>query len=191
MDLDERKRSLRERMRVVRRAIAAGEAAAAAHAAARRAGATLEFARSRRVGLYAALRGELSTRPLFDAILAAGKPALAPAMDPGSRCLAFRPVRAWEELRRGELGVPEPPGGAAERLGPDDLIVVPGLAFDRHGNRLGSGGGWFDRTFPPGADGGPTLVGYCYEVQIVSELPHGTRDRAMDLVVTEAATHRR
>jgi 5-formyltetrahydrofolate cyclo-ligase len=175
----------------VRRAIGAAEAEAAARAAAVRLGEAPEFGRSGRVALYAAVRGELSTRPLFDAILAAGKPALLPALDPGSRRLTFRPVRAWEELRRGELGVPEPPGGVAEPLGPDDLIVVPGLAFDRCGNRLGSGAGWYDRTFPPGADGGPMLVGYGYEVQIVTEVPHGTGDRAMELVVTEAATHRR
>jgi 5-formyltetrahydrofolate cyclo-ligase len=86
--------------------------------------------------------------------------------------------------------VPEPVRGVAELLGPGDLIVVPGLAFDRHGRRLGSGGGWFDRTFQPGVDGGPVLVGYCFEAQMVGEVPHGTGDRAMALVVTEAATHR-
>ena len=141
--------------------------------------------------LYAAVRGELSTRPLFDAILAAGKAALLPVMDAGSQRLSFQRVRAWEELRGGERPVPEPVGGVAETLGPDDLIVVPGLAFDREGHRLGTGGGWFDRTFPPGVDGGPILVGYCFEAQMVGEVPHGAGDRSMDLVVTEAATHRR
>ena len=66
-------------------------------------------------------------------------------------------------------------------------MVVPGLAFDSKGNRLGHGKGYYDRAFANGAGESPVLVGFGYEFQVVDEVPHGEMDRRMDAIVTERA----
>ena len=64
------------------------------------------------------------------------------------------------------------------------VVLVPGLAFDRSGNRLGRGGGDYDATFPPG-EVAPRLVGVAWEFQLVTDVPHGSHDRRVDAIVTE------
>ena len=68
-------------------------------------------------------------------------------------------------------------------------LMPPGVAFDARGNRLGRGGGFYDRTFARAA-AGPVLCGAALELQLVDEVPHGPGDRAMDLLVTECAVRR-
>jgi 5-formyltetrahydrofolate cyclo-ligase len=168
-----------------------GESAeAAAVAAAALLAALPEYAEARWVALYAALPTELGTRPLFAALRAAGRTALFPRLDPECRILEFLPVARWEDLAPGRYGVAEPPAGTAISLEGRDLVVVPGLAFDAAGRRLGRGGGWFDRTFPSGSAGGPRLVGYAYERQVVESVPSGPTDRGVDWIVTEHAVRR-
>jgi 5-formyltetrahydrofolate cyclo-ligase len=162
-------------------------AEAAAGAAAARLVALPQYASARRVALYAALAGELATGPLFALVCGAGKKALFPRISPERRVLEFVATASWEELELGRYGVREPPAGSSVRLAEGDLVVVPGLAFDAAGHRLGRGGGWFDRTFPPTGRAGPLLVGYAYERQIVESVPNGPRDRSMDWIVTERA----
>jgi 5-formyltetrahydrofolate cyclo-ligase len=70
------------------------------------------------------------------------------------------------------------------RLRPEDVVVVPGVAFDRAGHRLGRGGGFYDRAFA-NACPGPLRIGAAYMFQICSEVPHGSRDRSVDAIVTE------
>jgi len=142
--------------------------------------------RAERIALYAALPYELPTRPLFDAVVEKTGAALLPrTVDPLG--LEFFAVECWEDLRPGGFGVLEPPNdGAAIRLMPGDLVVVPGVAFDEDGYRLGHGKGYYDRAFAFAAELGdaPTLVGFGYEFQIVDAVPHDHRDRQMDAIVT-------
>jgi 5-formyltetrahydrofolate cyclo-ligase len=138
-----------------------------------------------RFALYAALPDEVPSRPLFDALSALGRPCLFPRALPGHR-LAFAAVSDWSELRPGRYGVLEPPAQAAViRPGAGDLVLVPGVAFDRAGDRLGRGIGYYDRTFPASAPGAPLLIGVAYQLQLVDALPCLETDRRMDAVVTE------
>jgi 5-formyltetrahydrofolate cyclo-ligase len=96
----------------------------------------------------------------------------------------------WEALRPGAYGVLEPPAdSAAIPLGAGDLVLVPGVAFDAAGYRLGRGKGYYDRSFarPRGGAEHPLLLGVGYEFQVVAVVPHGVRDRRLDAVVTERA----
>jgi 5-formyltetrahydrofolate cyclo-ligase len=141
--------------------------------------------RAKRIALYAALPYELPTRPLFDAVVEKGGAALLPrtADPPG---LEFFAVEHWEDLRPGAFGVLEPQNdGAAVCLMPGDLVVVPGVAFDEDGYRLGHGKGYYDRAFATELGDVPTLVGFGYEFQIVDAVPHDHRDRQMDAIVTD------
>lgn len=147
-----------------------------------------ELQRARQVALFAALPDEPPTRALFEALVARGRLPLLPRVA-AWKALEFVPVARWEMLRPGRLGVLEPVGSGAASLGPADLVVVPGLGFDRRGRRLGRGAGYYDRTFPPGAPA-PRLVGYAWSCRVVDEIPAGFRDRSVDAMVTELGVFR-
>ncbi len=182
------KRRLRERLAERRRAVGPDRAARAGQAVR----ALLEdwepFRAASRVVLYAALPDELPTRPCFDAVVASGRRPLLPRIEAGGR-LGFRAVACWDELRPGRYGVLAPPA-EAEPGSPEagDLVLVPGVAFDLEGRRLGRGGGHYDRAFADPA-GGPLLCGVAYAFQLVDAVPHGSHDRRMDAIVTERGLH--
>ncbi len=172
-----------------RRGVRRDEAEAAGRDVAARLAGCPAFLAARRVALYAALPDELPTRIVFQAALERGCCALFPAVE-GERRLVFRPLERWEDLRPGRYGVLEPPkAGPAVRLTESDLVLVPGVAFDADGHRLGRGGGCYDAAFPPGASA-PLLYGVGFEFQLVDAVPHGSRDRRMDAIVTERIIRR-
>jgi len=138
------------------------------------------------VALYAALPDEVSTRPLFDELIRLGRRCLFPRMLPTGR-LAFVRVEHIGDLRPARHGIAEPPPGPAESLGDADVVIVPGIAFDRAGTRLGRGGGYYDRTFSVTDSTSPRLIGASYADRIVDSLPCDSHDRAMDAIVTERA----
>jgi 5-formyltetrahydrofolate cyclo-ligase len=144
-----------------------------------------DFAGDRQVALYAALPGEVPTRPLFDALIRVGVRCCFPRVTAVGG-LEFAPVARWSELVAADFGVLAPdPGAPAVSLGDCDLVLVPGLAFDRRGVRLGRGKGCYDRAFPPGSAPGTPLCGVAYEVQLEESVPATSHDRAMDAIVTE------
>ena len=183
--ISESKRRLRRQMSLLRNAVSAADSARAGELAAQ-ALIELDLAkRAERIALYAALPYELPTRRLFDAVIERNGVALLPrTTDPIG--LEFFAVERWEALRPGAFGVLEPQSdGGAVRLRPADLVVVPGVAFDAAGYRLGHGKGYYDRAFAAELGDSPTLVGFGYEFQIVDAVPHDQRDRQMDAIVTD------
>jgi len=181
-------------MSALRRAVSAEAARTAGREAAARAVALPEFARAEAVALYAALPDELPTRPLFEAARGAGKTVLLPRLEAGGS-LVFAAVERWEDLRPGRYGVLEPPpagvrdwpgrAGSPEAGSPEagSLVVVPGLAFDREGRRLGRGGGHYDRALRAAPE--VLRMGLAYAFQLVDSVPHGAGDERMDVVVSE------
>ncbi|MEE9607685.1 MAG: 5-formyltetrahydrofolate cyclo-ligase [Myxococcota bacterium] len=185
--IDLEKSRLRHELSARRRGVSASAAAEAARAASQRLLADARFRRARRVGLYAALPDELPVGPLFEALSASGAVRLLPRTASGQR-LEFARVERWEDLRPGRYGVLEPPEGAPlVELEQDDAVVVPGVAFDPAGHRLGRGKGYYDRTFPPGGERTPLLFGFAYAFQLVGSVPCGDHDRRVDAIVTEDA----
>lgn len=142
-----------------------------------------ELAGIARVACYAALPDELPTEAVLAYLWGAGRRAYLPRIH-GAR-LEFAPVASEAELETGRWGIREPDRRCgAEPLGLGDLVLVPGLAFDRCGRRLGRGGGYYDRTFPPDALA-PRLVGVAFDCQLVPALPEEPHDRRVAAVVTE------
>lgn len=138
------------------------------------------------VGLFAAIRGEPETRPIFEALVARGSTVVLPRCIDGHR-LEFAPIDDWGELGPGRYGVAEPRSEARSGLwGLGDLVLVPGVAFDRKGGRLGRGHGYYDRSFGDQPRGRPWLLGFGLELQIVEHVPMESFDRAMDGILTEA-----
>lgn len=183
------RRALRELMRTRREALAPAIRMAAAEALARQFVRLPEGPRRGRVAGYWAVRGEL---PLHALLL----PPTAfeyclPLLQP-DRTLRFAAWRAGAPLHTSRYGIPEPEVAPAALLAPDqlDLVLLPLLAFDRRGARLGSGAGYYDRSFAflrqSTSAARPLLVGVGYGFQEVERLPQQAWDVPLDYVATEA-----
>ncbi len=174
----ERKRELRGAMRALPR-----PSPSDSEAACRRLARLPQLAGARCVALFASLPDEPSTRPLFEALRGQEKRCLLPRTTDAHQ-LEFFEVPRWDDLRPGRYGVSEPPAGSVVvRLSEADVVVVPGVAFDASGGRLGRGGGYYDRALARIER--PFVVGLGLERQVVEEVPRGELDRLVDAVVTE------
>jgi 5-formyltetrahydrofolate cyclo-ligase len=183
-DLERAKEQLRRELDRRRRAVTPEVSRRAGRAVLGHLEACPAFRAAARVALYSAQPDELPTRPCYEALRERGVEALFPRTQPGG--LAFHSVRHWEELSPGRYGVLEPPEAAPLRpLEETDLVLVPGLAFDAQGNRLGRGGGHYDAALPSG-NRGPRIIGLAFAFQLVATVPHGSRDRRVDAIVTES-----
>jgi len=180
-EVGEAKRALRPALMAVRRAIPPETREAAGRAAARELLSLPALRAAGRVALYAALADELPTRPAFEALAALSCRRLLPRIVGDT--LEFAAVDAWSELVPGSYGVLAPPPAAlAEALTAADVVLVPGVAFGPAGERLGRGGGYYDRAL---AQAGPLRVGFAYQSQLVERVPVDSHDRPMDAIVTE------
>ena len=140
------------------------------------------------VAFYAAIRGEVDTTPLFRAAQRASKSLLFPRMCEGDS-LEFALVEDLGMLRPGRYGVLEPDETCpVQAIAEHTLVLVPGLAFDRAGGRLGRGAGYYDRAL--GAEGErdhrARRIGVAFARQVVEAVPMTSLDVRMDFVVTEA-----
>ncbi len=142
------------------------------------------FRRADAVCCYVSLPYEVETRQLIAQMLATGKRVVVPRVR--AKGLELRELRDPDaELRPGAFGVPEPDPRACRRVDPSalDLVLVPGVAFDRRGNRLGHGGGYFDRLLARLPRATPT-VGLCFEFQLLDRVPTDLHDHAVQTVVS-------
>ena len=141
------------------------------------------FRQAQSVALYAPIHGEVATDLLCEQALAAGKAVLFPVALPHG--LVFRQICNLAALVPGAFGIPEPVADApAWEPASIDLVVVPGVAFDRHGRRIGYGKGYYDRTLHT-LEGSGRLIGLCYDFQLLDEIVEIHHDVRMDGVVTE------
>lgn len=103
--------------------------------------------------------------------------------------LAFHHWTPGDDLVKGTFGVEEP--AATSDMANPSLVLMPLLAVDRKGNRLGYGAGYYDRTLSRLREtGAVTAVGLCYDAQIVKSVPVGPYDVSVDWIVTEKAAYR-
>lgn len=136
----------------------------------------------RTVALYAALSDEVPTAGLMRELLERGHPVLLPRAGRDDR-LEFAACREIRLLAEGRWGIAEPPASEpAVALSRGDLVLLPGVAFDRKGGRLGRGGGWYDRSLPSDVC---ALFGVAFRFQIVDRVPCTALDRRMKGVFTE------
>ncbi|MFD3803463.1 5-formyltetrahydrofolate cyclo-ligase [Streptomyces sp. NPDC058611] len=188
---------LRRELLTARRALSPDDRAAAARALARSALALPELAGARTVAAYVSVGAEPGTRELLDALRAAGKRVLLPVLlpdndldwgaygGPGSLAVAEHP---------GKMRLLEPAG---PRLGPDavtgaDAVLLPGLAVDRRGMRLGRGGGSYDRVLERLEHAGahPALVVLLYDDEVVARVPEEPHDHPVQAVATPSGVRR-
>jgi 5-formyltetrahydrofolate cyclo-ligase len=136
------------------------------------------------IGGYWPIRDELDPRPALRALGVSGRGLALPAVVERAAPLVFRPWRPDEPLATDALGLPAPPAAAGTVL--PRVVLVPVVAFDRRGHRLGYGAGYYDRTLPVLRAAGPVLaLGLAYAAQEVAAVPANALDAPLDGVVTE------
>ena len=184
---------LRIKLRAKRRALSLKEQRLHALSAARHFAASTLLRRDNRIALYIANNGELDPAPLAARLRASGKNTYLPVLQsPPKQALWFCESPEGEALRRNRFGIPEP-DMTKHRLLPAwalDLILMPLVAFDSHGNRLGMGGGFYDRTLSylhrRSYWQRPSLIGLAHECQKVTELEPNPWDIPLDGIITES-----
>jgi 5-formyltetrahydrofolate cyclo-ligase len=151
-----------------------------------------EFARARTIAFYVAKKSnnEVETEEMIRESLAVGKRVLVPVVDKASGKILFHELQDYDsELSPGAYGIPEPKPACRRivRASESEVVIVPGLAFDLQGHRLGYGGGYYDRLLREltSRRPSPLFIGLAYEFQVVDRLPRTHRDVPVDILVTE------
>ncbi len=141
-----------------------------------------EFKEARRVAFYHPFSGEVDLMPLAREALEEGKVPLFPRVE--GKELVFCSVRGEKDLEPGYMGIREP---TTPPLIQDDidLFLVPAVAYDLEGYRLGMGGGFYDRVLSRKGRW-QTALGVAFEFQVIEVLPRDWWDRQVDLVITES-----
>ena len=134
---------------------------------------------------YWPIRDEFDVMPVMRRLSGAGYRCALPFVDKKRHVLIFREWRPGTVMLEGPFRIPEPTEEAAV-LTPS-LLLVPLLAYDSEGFRLGYGGGYYDGALADlrAADGPVLAVGMAFSEQLVERVPHGTRDQQLDWIVTE------
>lgn len=145
-----------------------------------------------RVLLYVSVRNELATNELLNNAWHTGKQVLLPRCMPdvpGEMILAA--CTSIHQLIPGCFGILEPDASCCPAIDinesghPLDVAIIPGVAFDRHGNRLGYGGGYYDRILAHSAMQQTTCIGFAYDFQLIEQLPIEPWDRPVHAICTE------
>ena len=184
---------LRQRNRKLRAQLSKESLEAAASHLFERVCALPEFINANKIAAYSAVNGEISLNPVIDRALELGKQIYLPNLD--LKSLRFSPYFHDQNMRVNRFKLPEPDVTDEEMLAPEalDLVLAPLVVFDPQRNRIGMGGGYYDRSFEfrkqPGRDV-PALIGIAHELQKVDQLEPEDWDVRLDMVVTDGAIYK-
>lgn len=192
-DVHARKRELRRSILAARSRLTEDDTRETSAGLARQALQLPELTAAGTVAAYVSVGREPGTRPLLDALRTAGVTVLLPVLLPDDD-LDWGPYTGAHALLRAGRGLREPDG---VRLGPEavtraDAVLLPGLAVDGRGRRLGRGGGSYDRVLArlAAAEARPALVVLLYDGELLAEVPAEPHDRPVTAAVTPSGVHR-
>lgn len=139
-------------------------------------------------------RSEVDVTPLTRWWWEAGNQVVVPKVDKALQTMEAYEISSFEELEPGAWGIPEPRSAATSlaTLAAIDVMIIPGLAYDRQGGRLGYGSGFYDRFLERYDVMGlphPFKLGVCYETQLQDELPMEQHDLRVDRMITEEGVY--
>ena len=179
------KHHLRKEMRQALARISPADAAEKSHQACAKLTGLEQFAAADVVMLYLPIPGEVDAVPIALAAWRHDKTVLVPKVDWQQRHMLAVECRSLsDEMVRTRFGLRQPRDGHPWPVEDIDLVVVPALAFDRQGSRLGRGGGFYDR-FLSHRKARAATCGLAFEEQVVDALPAAAHDRPVDMLVTD------
>ncbi len=183
MDPQEVKVRLRQELKSSRESVGAAQREAAAIAAEAKIVHLPEWQNAKVVCLYASFQGELPTTRLLQNLLNSEKRCVLPKVNSEGQPELYE-IKSFQDLELSSLEILEPKINCP-RINPTqiDFFLVPGIGFDRRGNRLGHGAGFYDRLL---AQASPTayFLGYGYDFQVVDAIPHEAHDIVMHAMAT-------
>lgn len=183
MDPQEVKVRLRQELKSSRESVGATQREAAAIAAEAKIVHLPEWQNAKVVCLYASFQGELPTTQLLQNLLNSEKRCVLPKVNSEGQPELYE-IKIFQDLELSSLEILEPKINCP-RINPTqiDFFLVPGIGFDRRGNRLGHGAGFYDRLL---AQASPTayFLGYGYDFQVVDAIPHEAHDIVMHAMAT-------
>lgn len=151
--------------------------------------ASFEFNAAQTIHFYLATAVEVQTEEMIRGALRKKKRVVVPLVQPETSSLVLSELVDFDpsQLQPGPYGISEPRPEYRRKVDPQevDLWVVPGVAFDDTGNRLGFGGGYYDRLLSLARG---KKIGVAFEFQVVDRLPIERTDHPVDLIMTEART---
>jgi len=178
------KEALRKRLAALRRTVSSETRQSFALAMSQRVVAEPSFEGAKVLLAYSALRFEIDPRAIVERAFEQGKTVVLPRIIAETRELALHVYRPGDELVESGFVVQEPlPSAPLIAASEIDLVLVPGLAFDVRGHRLGYGQGYYDRTLP--ALTRAVRFGLSFELSLLVEVPASAHDVPVDCVVTE------
>lgn len=142
-----------------------------------------EFRGAKTIMFYVDAKNEVKTRDAITRALSEGKRVVVPKVKKGYGLLAIE-IKSLDELSPGTFGILEPAGEKGISPEEIDLVVVPGVAFDKRGNRMGYGAGYYD-SFLPKLRPEVKKVAVAFEIQVTDSLPAEEHDVKMDMIITE------
>lgn len=176
------RRAMLERRRAAHRSESKGAAAAVSH----RITGEIEF-KGKIIAGYWPLGDELDCRPALEALSRAGAQVALPVVAGQGQVLLFRTWKPGDTLDQGPFGTMHP-GTRAAVVCPQ-ILLIPLIAFDLEGNRLGYGAGYYDRTISSlRARDGVSAIGLAYDCQRVDMVPVDAHDQPLDAVLTPSNT---
>lgn len=129
---------------------------------------------------YASFHGEVSTWRFMEALLRQGKYIAVPKV--AGKELEFYAISGEKDLEEGVMGIMEPKSSCLKIRDPEAPVIVPGIAFDREGNRIGYGGGYYDRFFQQ--EPHHRRIAVAYDFQIFDKIPSEAHDKPVDCIIT-------
>ena len=135
---------------------------------------------SKTILMYYSLHDEVNTHHAVNQLIASGKTVLLPRVVDGEN-MEIRVYRSPDDLAPGRYGIMEPTGKTYTRYEDIDVAVVPGMAFDQYGHRLGRGKGYYDRFLPKASHA--YKIGVCFDFQKQEAIPTDANDITMDCVL--------
>jgi 5-formyltetrahydrofolate cyclo-ligase len=190
MDIRAEKARIRQEMIARRRILSGEEIAERGRSILQRLLSLPEYRGARLVHCFVSMPDEVDTRALIEEALATGKRVAVPVVERGRRDLRHAEISALADLRpEGTWGLYQPAPGRIRPVAPGEigLVVVPGLAFDPQGNRIGFGAGYYDRFLRGVA---APKVGVACAFQVLPAVPVTGQDAPVDLIVTEEGVYR-
>jgi len=145
-----------------------------------------EFISSHTILFYASFRSEVETSGMITESIGSGKRVLLPKVDREKKMLRLYEIKDISELSPGYMGIPEPSLTDERMMSPEDvdLVVIPGVAYDSAGNRLGYGAGYYDSLLSQ-TEKKLLVVAPAFEEQIADQIPAEEHDVKVDIIVTD------